>query len=88
MHRILRFSEHGTAQRMPLLIVLGVILGIISFPVLGASEVDKTLDWWQMGMKLLGGLALFLYGMEQMSDALKAVAGERMKVILAKLKIK
>jgi len=85
MHRILRFSEHGTAQRMPLLIVLGVILGIVSFPVLGASEVDKTLDWWQMGMKLLGGLALFLYGMEQMSDALKAVAGERMKVILAKL---
>jgi phosphate:Na+ symporter len=38
-----------------------------------------------MGMKLLGGLALFLYGMEQMADALKAVAGERMKTILAKL---
>ena len=36
-------------------------------------------------MKLLGGLALFLYGMEQMADALKAVAGERMKTILAKL---
>jgi phosphate:Na+ symporter len=36
-------------------------------------------------MKLLGGLALFLFGMEQMADALKAVAGERMKVILAKL---
>ena len=36
-------------------------------------------------MSLFGGLALFLFGMEQMADALKAVAGERMKVILAKL---
>ena len=39
----------------------------------------------QMAMQLFGGLALFLFGMEQMSDALKAVAGERMKGILAKL---
>ncbi len=36
-------------------------------------------------MTLFGGLALFLFGMEQMSDALKAVAGDRMKSILAKL---
>ena len=34
---------------------------------------------------LLGGLALFLFGMERMSDALKAVAGERMKDTLARL---
>ena len=34
---------------------------------------------------LFGGLALFLFGMDQMSEALKAVAGERMKLILAKL---
>ena len=38
-----------------------------------------------MGMTLMGGLALFLYGMDQMADALKAVAGERMKLILARL---
>lgn len=36
-------------------------------------------------MGLFGGLALFLFGMEQMADALKAVAGERMKSILATL---
>jgi phosphate:Na+ symporter len=34
---------------------------------------------------LLGGLALFLFGIDQMSGALKAVAGDRMKVILARL---
>ncbi len=36
-------------------------------------------------MGLFGGLALFLYGMDMMSEALKAVAGERMKAILATL---
>jgi len=50
-----------------------------------ASGADSEINWWNMGMSLFGGLALFLFGMEQMADALKAVAGERMKVILAKL---
>ena len=34
---------------------------------------------------LLGGLALFLYGMQMMSSGLEAVAGNRMKQILEKL---
>ena len=32
---------------------------------------------------LIGGLALFLYGMNSMSDALQKTAGERMKKILS-----
>src|SRR5210317_2266557 len=50
-----------------------------------ATATSETMDWWTMGMQLFGGLALFLFGMEQMADSLKAVAGERMKIILAKL---
>lgn len=42
-----------------------------------------------MGIKdifsLLGGLALFLYGMQMMSTGLEAAAGNKMKAILAKL---
>ena len=34
---------------------------------------------------LLGGLAVFLIGMEGMTDALKALAGEGMKTVLARL---
>ena len=34
---------------------------------------------------LLGGLALFLYGMNMMSDGLEAAAGNKMKMILEKL---
>ena len=34
---------------------------------------------------LLGGLALFLYGMQMMSSGLEAAAGNRMKRILERL---
>ena len=36
-------------------------------------------------LSLMGGLALFLYGMHMMSDGLEAVAGEKMKKILESL---
>ena len=36
-------------------------------------------------LSLLGGLALFLYGMQMMSNGLEAAAGDRMKEILEKL---
>ncbi len=38
-----------------------------------------------LAMGLFGGLAIFLFGMEQMAEALKAVAGEQMKNVLARL---
>ena len=36
-------------------------------------------------LSLLGGLALFLYGMQMMSNGLEAAAGNKMKKILEKL---
>lgn len=68
-----------------LLIVIGVICGVLAAPAMAAATEAAEMHWLDMGMKLLGGLALFLFGMEQMADALKAVAGERMKTILATL---
>ncbi|PWL68325.1 MAG: Na/Pi-cotransporter, partial [Amedibacillus dolichus] len=38
-----------------------------------------------MILSLLGGLALFLYGMHMMSTGLESAAGDRMKTILEKL---
>ena len=43
------------------------------------------MDFFVMAMGLLGGLALFLYGMEQMAEGLKSLAGNRLKAILARL---
>ncbi len=73
--------------RTRLLFVLfaGVAAALVAFPALAAGDADQKMAWGLMGMKLFGGLALFLFGMEQMAESLKAVAGERMKLILAKL---
>lgn len=40
------------------------------------------MDWGILTVMILGGLAVFLYGMTVMTDALKAVAGNRMKFFL------
>ena len=47
----------------------------------------KSLDFFSITMRLFGGLAIFLYGMEKMGDALKIVAGEKMKEILGTLTV-
>jgi len=39
----------------------------------------------QMAVNLAGGLALFLFGIDQMTTGLKAAAGERMRALLARL---
>ncbi len=51
----------------------------------GAASESKEISWFFLAIGLLGGLSLFLYGMERMSDALKNVAGEKMKDILGML---
>jgi phosphate:Na+ symporter len=85
MSSLRSFIDEGALLRRPFLIVLGIVLGVLLVPAFAATTGDNEMDWWDMGMKLVGGLALFLFGMEQMADALKAVAGERMKVVLARL---
>ena len=64
--------------------VLMLLFTAAAFAVNGDNG-DADIDWTTMGMGLFGGLALFLFGMDQMADALKAVAGERMKDILGRL---
>jgi phosphate:Na+ symporter len=49
------------------------------------ASAKEEINWFFLAIGLLGGLSLFLYGMERMSDALKNVAGEKMKDILAML---
>ena len=43
-------------------------------------------EWFQVITTLLGGLAVFIYGMNLMSDGLQKAAGDRMKNLLALLK--
>jgi len=47
--------------------------------------MTNTIEFGAMLVNLGGGLALFLYGMHKMTEALKIVAGEHARVFLAKL---
>jgi phosphate:Na+ symporter len=77
----------NSCSRVPplLLLACAALAALAAMPALAAATGTGEMDWTNMGMQLVGGLALFLFGMEQMADSLKAVAGERMKLILAKL---
>lgn len=63
-----------------------IVLALALFPAQAlATGAAPELPVWQMVQGLFGGLALFLFGMEQMSSALKAAAGDRMKVLLSRV---
>ncbi len=72
-------------QRQLIVLSTGVFIALAASSVLAATGDGVQVDWVKMAMTLFGGLALFLFGMEQMADNLRAVAGEKMKLILAKL---
>ncbi|MCW3805231.1 Na/Pi cotransporter family protein [Plebeiibacterium marinum] len=43
------------------------------------------INWWVLLYELIGGLALFLFGMDVMTRALKASAGSQLKIFLQKM---
>ena len=68
------------------LIIGSFLLFVMALPVLAATEPGAdVIDWFTLGMGLFGGLAMFLFGMEQMSEGLKAAAGETLKDVLSRL---
>ncbi len=71
-------------QGKTIAMVSSLLLGFFAPPVF-ADDMEASIQWGTMAMSLFGGLALFLFGMEQMSTSLKAVAGDKMKTILARL---
>ena len=66
-----------------------MIVGAIALsytPCLYAAESEtQPISWFFLCVSMLGGLALFLYGMEKMSTGLNRTAGNRMRSILAAL---
>ena len=83
-------TAHGLmrCRRLGMRVVLGMGLGVALwvFAMPGVAATDGTgLDWTAMLIQLAGGLALFLFGMDQMGEALKLVAGDKMRQILGTL---
>ena len=76
--RVMPFFEHmkcGYGENLVIVVDGGVHMYVIFLPVFYI---------WKYPV-LLGGLALFLYGMQMMSTNLEAAAGSRMKQILERL---
>lgn len=58
---------------------------VLSSSVHAADSTHVKITWGFLIIGLLGGLALFLYGLEQLSEGLKKAAGNQMRDILSKL---
>jgi len=52
-----------------------VLLSVLN--PLRAANADGTIQWAMLVFSLCGGLALFLFGMEQMSEGMKKSTGEK-----------
>ncbi len=63
----------------------------IIFGVCGLAGAAKTapvvvqIDWFNLAMGLFGGLALFLAGLDMLSEGLKKAAGDSLKLLLSKM---
>jgi len=83
-------NNPGTHMTVPNLLTIsflavGALGWFLASPALAAAPGGDQIDWPTLGMGLFGGLAVFLLGLEHLSGALQAAAGEKLKVILAKL---
>ena len=70
---------------LSLLFFAWAITSSAGVPVANSSIKEIPIDWLQVGMGLFGGLALFLAGLDMLSDGLKKAAGETLKILLSKL---
>jgi phosphate:Na+ symporter len=70
-------------RQMIALFLLAFVMMTYLYATKGA--LLPSVDWFESGMGLFGGLALFLAGLDQLTDGLKMAAGDALKNILQKL---
>lgn len=68
---------------LPLSVIF--LFSLFAKTLYAGEKSSDSISWGFLIMGLLGGLALFLYGIEKMSDGLKKAAGNRMRSIIATL---
>lgn len=59
-------------------------IGLVAFAQ-DTQAVAESPDWLQLGLGLFGGLALFLGGLQLLSEGMTKAAGQALKTVLAKL---
>ncbi len=66
-------------------IVFLAILTAASLAYAAEEAPGQSIDTFKLVMTLFGGLSLFLFGIDQMSDGLRSVAGNRMATLLGSM---
>lgn len=51
----------------------------------GAEQQNQSIEWFNLAIGLFGGLALFLAGLDLLSEGLKKAAGDTLKTLLSKM---
>lgn len=80
--------EKFLREKKGALLLFGLVCFALTFmvePAFAGGSAKKSMDWFKMGMMLFGGLAIFLFGMDMMTEALRKVAGDKMRDILARM---
>ncbi|MHC8494222.1 Na/Pi cotransporter family protein [Thalassospira sp. SM2505] len=67
------------------LLLLSLFFFVLDLSTAQAAEDGGTLQAGWMAVGLVGGLALFLYGMDHLASALKTLAGAKLRFILSKM---
>ncbi|NQV30286.1 MAG: Na/Pi cotransporter family protein [Candidatus Marinimicrobia bacterium] len=71
--------------KKPIARILILTLAVSAYAASSSSSPDGEISWSFLIMWLMGGLSLFLIGMEKMSEGLKKAAGDKMRNILSVL---
>ncbi len=84
--RTLTVPCQGLATQLMGVLLAMAMLGL-AFSVVAADggTAGASPDWVQLFLGLFGGLALFLGGLQMLSEGMTKAAGQTMKVVLAKL---
>ncbi len=72
---------------LPYLFVAFAFLSFSAAYAQSAETAVQQVDWLQLGMSLFGGLALFLAGLDLLSEGLKKAAGNTLRNVLQKLTV-
>ncbi|MGI9364057.1 MAG: Na/Pi cotransporter family protein [Rhizobiaceae bacterium] len=79
--------KYSACRMMPYLFIACAFLTFGAAHARSSIASSSEVDWLQLGMGLFGGLALFLAGLDVLSEGLKKVAGDTLREVLHKLTV-
>jgi len=87
--RLLQLKSDTFSFARSHLVRLGLAVTLLAFTLIAFAAQQEVVagspDWLQLGLGLFGGLALFLGGLQLLSEGMKKAAGQALTTVLGKL---